>query len=71
MTVTASEVRAMNPVIRETPYGWLATSEPDAPLPIGVVGATEEDARTRFRESVSAWARLRAQPDPAWVSQGT
>lgn len=67
MTVTASHVMAIRPVLRQTPYGWLAVSEPGAPLPICVVAGTEEDARASFNQSLKAWARLRALPDPAWV----
>ena len=64
-SVTAAEIRAIRPVIRETPYGWLALAEPAAPIPVGVVGPTEDDVRESFREAVAAWARLRAKADPA------
>lgn len=38
--------------------GWLAVSEPDDDLRIGVTGPTEVEARKRFGHAVEAWLRL-------------
>lgn len=38
--------------------GWLAVSEPGAPLKIGVEGDTEQQARERFAVALAAWHRL-------------
>jgi hypothetical protein len=65
---TANAIRAMEPSIIRTPTGWLALSPRTAPLSIGVVGATADEARDRFRASSEAWANLREAPDPEWVS---
>jgi hypothetical protein len=41
--------------------GWLAVTQPDDALRIGVTAATEAEARDRFDEAVGAWERLLAQ----------
>jgi hypothetical protein len=64
MTRTADAVRAIRPVLRQTPNGWLAISETLAPLRIAVVGGTEQEAREAFSTSIEAWAQLREGPDP-------
>lgn len=49
----------MQPILlRRLSGGWLAISEPDSPLRIGVAGDTEEEARTKFDRAVTAWQRL-------------
>jgi hypothetical protein len=57
------------PKLRETPGGWLATSDAHDELKIGVMGATADEAAERFRESRLAWDELvrqaRANPLPS------
>jgi hypothetical protein len=38
--------------------GWLAVTEPDDDLHIGVTADTEAEARDRFADAVAAWLRL-------------
>jgi hypothetical protein len=38
--------------------GWLAISEPGAPLRIGVEGATADEARRRFVQALGEWVVL-------------
>jgi len=35
--------------------GWLALSPPSATIKIGVTGASEEDARQKYRDSMEKW----------------
>lgn len=62
--VSAEVIRSIEPVIRETPRGWLAVSPADSPLGIGVVGGTPDDALKEFQKAKEAWAVLRDQADP-------
>lgn len=55
MTTTTSHAPRLRP--REC-GGWLAVSEPNDNLRIGVTASTEAEARERFAESVEAWLRL-------------
>lgn len=49
----------MEPDVRELPYGgWLATSKTETALRIGVIGASEVDAKKLFDESVARWKEL-------------
>jgi hypothetical protein len=64
MDTTTASIRAMEPSVVETPTGWLALSPRMAPINIGVMGITREDAAAKFRESAEAWARLHDRPDP-------
>jgi hypothetical protein len=48
-----------DPDIHELQYGgWLATTAPRTKIRIGVVGASEEEARARFRASLNRWKEL-------------
>jgi hypothetical protein len=38
--------------------GWLAVSERDAPLKIGVTAPTEEQAKADFAQAVLDWERI-------------
>jgi hypothetical protein len=38
--------------------GWLAVTEPDDDLHIGVTAETEAEARERFGHALDAWLRL-------------
>jgi hypothetical protein len=69
MDTTPSTIRAMRPSLIQTPTGWLALSPRLAPINIGVVAATEDEARTRFCESTEAWARLREAPEPDFYKE--
>jgi hypothetical protein len=40
--------------------GWLAVSTPSSAFMIGVVGATEQEAASRFETTVGIWASLLA-----------
>jgi hypothetical protein len=62
--VTSSTILAIEPEVRATPYGWLATSPREAPLHIGVHHATEVSAQRAFQGALAAWAALRDMPDP-------
>lgn len=64
MAPTGQDIQGIDPVLRETPTGWLAISEMFAPLRIAVVGNTEQAARDNFAKSIRAWARLQEVPDP-------
>jgi hypothetical protein len=49
----------LEPVIRETRRGeFLATTGIGTPLRIGVVGATEQEARERFSASLKRWREI-------------
>jgi hypothetical protein len=61
---TVSNVLDIKPSVRQVPTGWLAVSEVGSPLKIAVIGPSEGGARELFAESLNAWARLRAMPDP-------
>jgi hypothetical protein len=50
-TVTTLEPR----LIERRGGGWLAVTEDDSPVRIGVVGDTEADARERFNEALAQW----------------
>ncbi len=58
MAISKEDVRRIEAVVTLGRSGWLAVSAPGSKLQIGVVGATEEVARHRFREERSAWERL-------------
>lgn len=64
MEPTSASIREMTPSLIQTPTGWLAISARTAPINIAVIGATEDDAETSFRESAAAWARLHESPEP-------
>jgi hypothetical protein len=50
-TVTMLEPR----LIERRNGGWLAVTEDDSPVRIGVVGGTEAEARERFHEALTRW----------------
>ncbi len=45
-------------LIKRACGGWLAVSEEGSPIGLGVEGASEQDARTRFEEAVREWRAL-------------
>jgi hypothetical protein len=56
---------AMEPRVTKTQYGaWLATTSRDTALRIGVVGATEIEARERFAASLTRWRELNEEAEP-------
>jgi hypothetical protein len=62
-TVTSLDILSQSPLVRQTPYGWLATTAKGY-LPIGVVGQTESEARDRYSDALQAWALLRERQAP-------
>jgi hypothetical protein len=50
-TITTLEPR----LIERRSGGWLAVTEDDSPVRIGVVGASEAEARERFHEALTRW----------------
>jgi hypothetical protein len=46
------------PDLNESSVGWLASSPPDYPYRIGVVGRGPDDAKRRFQDAVAAWGEL-------------
>jgi hypothetical protein len=57
---TLSETfRAIRPrLLRIEGGGWLAISELDAPIRIGVKGLTQDEARAKFEAEAAEWGRL-------------
>lgn len=49
------------PELRETSSGWLASSPPEYPYRIGVLGRTPQDAECRFQEALANWGELHAR----------
>lgn len=63
-------LRPCEPDLRDTPSGWLASSPPDYPYRIGVVGQTEEEARRRFVVALAAWSELHERAATArWIAE--
>lgn len=46
------------PDVREARSGWLATTPPEYPYRIGVVGGDPDEARERFQAALDAWRTL-------------
>ncbi len=57
-TVTTLEPR----LIERRNGGWLAVTDDDSPVRIGVVGDTEAEARERFHEALARWRAAYEQP---------
>lgn len=60
----SQDILAVKPVVRPARHGWLATTPPEHPMRIGVLGKDESDARRLFNEELRAWAALHDAPDP-------
>jgi hypothetical protein len=58
----AAAIEQMEPIIVETVTGYLALSNQFAPIHIGVVGGTEDEARANFYVSCERWAILERMP---------
>jgi hypothetical protein len=58
MDETSRKIRNIRPVVWEGRSGWMAVSAPGSVLNVGVVGDTEEVARSRFQDALEAWCRL-------------
>lgn len=58
MDEISQRIGDIQPVVREGRSGWMAVSAPGSVLSVGVVGDTEEAARSRFQETLEAWCRL-------------
>ncbi len=48
-------------VVARQSGGWLAVSQPEDDLHIGVTASSESEARERFRQEADAWVRLLEQ----------
>lgn len=56
MTIEADTVTTLEPqLIERRTGGWLAVTEDDSPVRVGVVGATKDEARERFRQALARW----------------
>jgi hypothetical protein len=56
MAIEAEQVTTLEPrLIERRNGGWLAVTEDDSPVRVGVVGDTETEARERFREALARW----------------
>ena len=53
-----ARIRPCEPEVKESAIGWLAVTPRDHPYRIGVVGASEEEARRRFDSAFLAWDEL-------------
>lgn len=51
-------LRPCEPDVREAAVGWLATSPPDFPYRIGVVGESRDEAYRRFVAALARWEEL-------------
>lgn len=58
MRLTRPLIMALRPEIHQTHNGWLAVTEAGSPLRVGVMGNSEDDARTKFQAALGAWADL-------------
>ncbi len=38
--------------------GWLVVAAPEAPIRMGVIGASEEAAREKYQESLEKWEKI-------------
>lgn len=54
-------LRTCDPIVQESPAGWMAVTPPEYPLHIGVTGGDAEEARERFAEALEAWRELDAR----------
>lgn len=55
---------ALEPEVLKLHYGgWIATTGQDSGLRIGVVGASEDEARTLFAASLKRWKELSEQQE--------
>lgn len=51
-------IRPCEPDVCEAAVGWLAVTPRDHPYRIGVIGASEDEARRRFVAAFAAWQEL-------------
>jgi hypothetical protein len=49
------------PELRESSSGWLASSPPEYPYRIGVVGGSPDEARDLFQDALDAWGELHSR----------
>jgi uncharacterized protein YciI len=48
-------------------HGYLAVSGPASTLQVGVVGASEQEARANFKKELEAWAELAERQESEWL----
>jgi hypothetical protein len=58
-------IRPCEPDVVEFHSGWMATTPPDHPYRVGVVGKTEDEARRRFTAAMAAWQELHDRAERA------
>jgi hypothetical protein len=64
MAIQSETVTKLEPrLIERRVGGWLAVTDDDSPVRVGVVGTTEEEARERFREALARWWAAYERPD--------
>lgn len=64
MTIEAEMVTTLEPqLIERRNGGWLAVTDDDSPVRVGVVGDTEAEARERFRAALARWWAAYERPD--------
>jgi hypothetical protein len=56
MAIQPETVTTLEPQLNQRRTGgWLAVTDDNSPIQVGVVGDTEAEARERFREALSRW----------------
>jgi len=56
--LTKNTVQNTDFYIVKAAHGYLAVSGPASTLQVGVVGASEQEARSNFKRELEAWAEL-------------
>jgi hypothetical protein len=54
--MTQDEVRATSPEVRKTTTGWIAVSDRNSLLKVGVSGPSKEATEEAFRLMIARWA---------------
>jgi hypothetical protein len=63
MAIQPEAVTTLEPrLIERRNGGWLAVTDDDSPVRIGVVGGTEAEARERFHEALTRWRAAYERP---------
>jgi hypothetical protein len=63
MAIESEMVTKLEPrLIERRNGGWLAVTDDDSPVRIGVVGDTEAEARERFHEALTRWRAAYERP---------
>ncbi len=63
MAIQPETITGMEPhLIERRCGGWLAVTDDDSPVRVGVVGDTEDEARERFRDALARWRAAYERP---------